>query len=82
MRARTWCGILVQMFQQLTGVNFIFYYGTSFFVQTGVSSPYLITVATGVMNTGMTIPGIYMVERLGRRKFLLYGAAWSKSKFY
>lgn len=24
MRARTFCGILVQMFQQLTGVNFIF----------------------------------------------------------
>ncbi|KAL8283937.1 hypothetical protein RQP46_005369 [Phenoliferia psychrophenolica] len=41
-----------------------------------LNSPYLITVATGVVNVGMTIPGIYMVERLGRRKFLLGGALW------
>jgi SP family sugar:H+ symporter-like MFS transporter len=57
MLLRTMCGILVQMFQQLTGVNFIFYYGTSFFIQSGISQPYLITVATGVVNVGMTIPG-------------------------
>lgn len=55
MAARTWCGILVQMFQQLTGVNFIFYYGTSFFIQAGVQNAFLITVATGIMNTGLVL---------------------------
>lgn len=73
---RTWVGINVQMFQQLTGVNFIFYYGTAFFKSAGVTKPFLITVATGVVNVAMTVPGIILVERLGRRKFLLYGAAW------
>jgi len=76
MWKRTWCGINVQMFQQLTGVNFIFYFGTTFFKSAGISKPYLITVATGVVNVGMTLPGIYMVERLGRRRYLLGGAIW------
>lgn len=73
---RTWVGINVQMFQQLTGVNFIFYYGTAFFQTTGITKPYLITVATGVVNVAMTLPGILLVERAGRRKVLLFGAAW------
>ncbi|THU84786.1 general substrate transporter [Dendrothele bispora CBS 962.96] len=73
---RTWVGINVQMFQQLTVVNFIFYYGTAFFQSAGITKPYLITVATGVVNVFMTFPGIILVEKLGRRKFLLYGAAW------
>ncbi|KAK7455887.1 hypothetical protein VKT23_010925 [Stygiomarasmius scandens] len=73
---RTWVGINVQMFQQLTGVNFIFYYGTAFFQSAGITQPFLITVATGVVNVAMTIPGIIAVEKLGRRKFLLIGAAW------
>lgn len=76
MLKRTMCGIFVQMFQQLTGVNFIFYYGTSFFKAAGVSSPYAITVATGGVNVLMTIPGIYLMERAGRRKLLFYGAIW------
>lgn len=28
------------------------------------------------LSVGMTIPGIYLVEKLGRRKFLIYGAVW------
>lgn len=68
MSRRIWIGVLVQMFQQLTGVNFIFCkgkfsskfdfrshllffiedYGTSFFKQSGISQPYLITLATGI----------------------------------
>ncbi|THV02704.1 hypothetical protein K435DRAFT_836227 [Dendrothele bispora CBS 962.96] len=67
---RTWVGINVQMFQQLTGVNF------PSFQSAGITKPYLITVATGVVNVFMTFPGIILVEKLGRRKFLLYGAAW------
>lgn len=43
MLSRTLCGIFVQMFQQLTGVNFIFYYGTTYFIAAGIASPYLIT---------------------------------------
>jgi MFS transporter, SP family, sugar:H+ symporter len=60
--------------QQLTGINFIFYYGTTFFLNSGIESPFLINVATNVVNVGMTLPAIWGVERFGRRRLLLVGA--------
>jgi MFS transporter, SP family, sugar:H+ symporter len=33
------------------------------------------SVATNVVNVGMTIPGIYFVDKVGRRNLLLIGAA-------
>ncbi|KZV66117.1 AmMst-1, partial [Peniophora sp. CONT] len=75
IRMRTLTGIFLQAFQQLTGVNFIFYYGTTFFKQAGISNPFLISVATSVVNVFMTLPGMWGVEKLGRRTLLLGGAA-------
>ncbi|KAG8809331.1 hypothetical protein FRC17_003495, partial [Serendipita sp. 399] len=71
---RTLTGILLQAWQQLTGVNFIFYYGTTFFKRSGVSDPFLITIATNIVNVGMTVPAFWAVDHLGRRKLLLIGA--------
>jgi hypothetical protein len=109
------CGIFVQMFQQLTGVNFIFYcpltnlrtpprlslipspyrrnpvLPTSRYQEAlpyhrrhryrqvsglSLSSSCRSTHPSTLRSVCMTIPGIYMVERLGRRKFLIYGALW------
>ena len=67
-------GCLLQSLQQLTGVNFIFYYGTSFFKSSGIANPFLITVATDVVNVFSTLPGLYMVEKWGRRPMLFWGA--------
>ncbi|KAH8925506.1 general substrate transporter [Atractiella rhizophila] len=74
MRNRTLIGINVQMFQQFTGINFIFYFGTTYFENAGISAPFLITIATGIVNVFFTLPGIWMVEHLGRRTFLLGGS--------
>ncbi|KAF9269148.1 MFS monosaccharide transporter [Marasmius fiardii PR-910] len=71
---RTWTGITIQAWQQLTGINFIFYYGTTFFKNSGISDPFLVTVATNIVNVFMTIPGIWGVERFGRRTLLIWGA--------
>ncbi|KAK0183891.1 hypothetical protein F5146DRAFT_1179378 [Armillaria mellea] len=38
MALRTWTGILIQAWQQLTGINFIFYYGMIFLKNSGISS--------------------------------------------
>ncbi|EEB93139.1 hypothetical protein MPER_08249, partial [Moniliophthora perniciosa FA553] len=54
--------------------NFIFYYGTTFFKNSGISDPFLITIATNIVNVFMTLPGIWGVERFGRRTLLLVGA--------
>lgn len=75
IRFRTLSGIFIQAWQQLTGVNFIFYYGTQFFKNSGITNPFLITIATNVVNVGMTVPGMYAIDRVGRRRMLLIGAA-------
>ncbi|KIP08805.1 hypothetical protein PHLGIDRAFT_87669 [Phlebiopsis gigantea 11061_1 CR5-6] len=71
---RTLSGIFIQAWQQLTGINFIFYYGTSFFTHAGIKNPFLTQVATGVVNVFMTIPGMWGIERFGRRPLLIWGA--------
>ncbi|KAK9474058.1 uncharacterized protein V1510DRAFT_413500 [Dipodascopsis tothii] len=74
-RKRMFTGIGLQALQQLSGVNFIFYYGTSFFKNIGIANSFIITVILNVVNVVMTIPGIMFVEISGRRKLLLAGAA-------
>ncbi|CAL1715002.1 unnamed protein product [Somion occarium] len=73
---RTLTGIFIQAWQQLTGINFIFYYGTAFFQNSGIKDPFLTTVATNIVNVFMTLPGMWGVERFGRRTLLIWGAAW------
>jgi len=72
---RTLTGIFIQAWQQLTGINFIFYFGTSFFQRSGIGRPYVTTIITNVVNVVMTLPGMYGIERFGRRRLLLVGAA-------
>jgi SP family sugar:H+ symporter-like MFS transporter len=74
MWLRTSTGIAIQAFQQLTGINFIFYFGTTFFRQSGINDPFVISIVTNVVNVVSTIPGILAIDRLGRRKMLLAGA--------
>jgi SP family sugar:H+ symporter-like MFS transporter len=71
---RTLTGISLQAWQQLTGVNFIFYYGTTFFKSAGITNPFLVSVATNVINVAMTVPAILGADRVGRRRLLLIGA--------
>ena len=67
-------GCLLQGLQQLTGVNFIFYYGTSFFTARGLAAPFITTVITDVVNVCSTVPGLYGIEKFGRRPLLFWGA--------
>ncbi|KAF9563068.1 MFS monosaccharide transporter [Agrocybe pediades] len=71
---RTMTGIFIQAWQQLTGINFIFYYGTTFFINAGIKNAFVISIVTGVVNVVMTLPGMWGVERFGRRRLLLVGA--------
>ncbi|CUS12958.1 unnamed protein product [Tuber aestivum] len=71
-RLLTGCGI--QALQQLTGINFIFYYGTQFFKNSGIQNAFLIGLITNLVNVISTFPGLWMVEKMGRRNLLLFGA--------
>jgi sugar porter (SP) family MFS transporter len=71
-RLLTGCGL--QMLQQLTGVNFIMYYGTTFFNGAKIHNPFLISLIMQLINTASTVPGLLVVESWGRRKLLMIGA--------
>ncbi|CAF9918821.1 hexose transporter hxt1 [Imshaugia aleurites] len=73
MAYRTALGIVLQALQQLTGANFFFYYGTTIFQATGISNSYVTAMILGGVNFGMTFPGLYVVERFGRRRALIVG---------
>lgn len=69
-------GMLMQMMQQLTGINFIFYFGTVFFTSLGtISNPFLITLITSLVNVVSTPVSFWTVERFGRRKILIIGGS-------
>ncbi|ESZ95857.1 hypothetical protein SBOR_3751 [Sclerotinia borealis F-4128] len=70
---RTFIGTTVQMMQQLTGVNFIFYYGTTYFAQIGLTSVFLLATITNIVNVCATPVSFWTIEHLGRRPLLIYG---------
>ncbi|KAJ4984905.1 MFS monosaccharide transporter [Stagonosporopsis vannaccii] len=75
-KRRTILGICMQMMQQLTGINFIFYFGPVFFQQLGsISNPFLISLVTTLVNVLSTPASFVMVEKIGRRPILIWGAA-------
>ncbi|EED15736.1 MFS monosaccharide transporter, putative [Talaromyces stipitatus ATCC 10500] len=67
-------GCFLQALQQLTGINFIFYYGTQFFKNSGFKNEFVISLITSCVNVGSTIPGLYAIDKWGRRPVLLTGA--------
>ncbi|KAA8624913.1 hypothetical protein PtrV1_00593 [Pyrenophora tritici-repentis] len=47
-------GMALQMMQQWTGVNFIFYYGSTFFKTVGIQNAFLVSMITTAVNVGST----------------------------
>jgi len=68
-------GMTLQMFQQLTGANYFFYYGTTIFRSVEISSFVTQLILNGI-NFGVTFIGLYLVEHYGRRKSLIAGSIW------
>ncbi|KAK3317574.1 general substrate transporter [Cercophora scortea] len=72
---KTILGTSLQMMQQWTGVNFIFYYSTQFLSSTGaISDPFLTSMIFTIINVFSTPISFYTVERFGRRTILFWGA--------
>ncbi len=67
-------GMSLQALQQLTGVNFVIYYGTNFFEKSGIPNSFLMSCITNVVNVVATFPGMVLVELIGRRNLLVFGA--------
>ncbi|XP_067826178.1 solute carrier family 2, facilitated glucose transporter member 1a [Heptranchias perlo] len=69
--------IVLNMGQQLSGVNAIYYYADSIYRSAGVKENDIqfVTVGTGAVNVFMTIAAVSIVEATGRKLLLLVGFA-------
>jgi SP family sugar:H+ symporter-like MFS transporter len=76
MLYRVILGMTILALQQLTGANYFFYYGTTVFASVGISNSYVTQIILGAVNVVCTLPGLWFVEKYGRRKCLIIGAAW------
>jgi len=70
-------GVLLAVFQQITGINTIIYYAPSLLQGAGFgnSAALLANVVNGAINVGMTIVAVWLLDRVGRRPLLLTGTA-------
>jgi SP family sugar:H+ symporter-like MFS transporter len=71
-----WVGIALSAFQQLVGINVIFYYSSVLWQSVGFSeaNAMVITVITSVTNIVTTLVAIACVDRFGRKPLLVLGS--------
>uniref|UniRef100_A0A671E494 Solute carrier family 2, facilitated glucose transporter member 3 n=1 Tax=Rhinolophus ferrumequinum TaxID=59479 RepID=A0A671E494_RHIFE len=65
--------IMLQLSQQLSGINAVFYYSTGIFKDAGVKEPIYATIGAGVVNTIFTVVSLFLVEKAGRRTLHMIG---------
>ncbi|XP_039977878.1 solute carrier family 2, facilitated glucose transporter member 3a [Xiphias gladius] len=65
--------VMLQLSQQLSGINAVFYYSTGIFNSAGVKQPIYATIGAGIVNTIFTVVSLFLVEKAGRRTLHLLG---------
>jgi len=76
IRYRTFLGMALQSFQQLTGANYFFYYGATVFLSVGIEDSFVTQIILGAVNFFCTFGGLYVMEKFGRRVPLIAGGIW------
>ena len=74
---RTLIAFVNQMFQQISGINLITYYAAKIYSDLDLS-PFLSRLLAALNGTEYFLaswPAVFLVERVGRRKLMLFGAA-------
>jgi SP family sugar:H+ symporter-like MFS transporter len=71
-----WIGIGLSVFQQLVGINVIFYYSSSLWQSVGIdpSSSFFYSFTTSIINIAGTAVAMVFVDRIGRRPLALIGS--------
>jgi SP family sugar:H+ symporter-like MFS transporter len=77
IRPIVWAGIGLAVFQQLVGINVVFYYGATLWEAVGFSEDYALqtNILSGVLSIGACLFTIATVDRIGRKPLLLVGSA-------
>lgn len=68
--------ILIAMFNQLSGINAIIYFAPRVFELAGLgkSAAFLQSAGVGLVNLVFTMFGLYLIDRLGRKRLMLIGS--------
>lgn len=71
-----WMGVMIAIFQQVTGINAILYYAPTIFQKTGLdaSNALLQTIGIGLVNLLSVFLAIGLVDKVGRKRLLLFGS--------
>ncbi|MET0364490.1 MAG: sugar porter family MFS transporter [Sphingobium sp.] len=77
IRPIVWTGVGLAVFQQLVGINVVFYYGATLWEAVGFSEDYALqtNILSGVLSIGACLATILLVDRIGRKPLLLIGSA-------
>jgi SP family sugar:H+ symporter-like MFS transporter len=77
IRPILWTGIGLAVFQQLVGINVVFYYGATLWEAVGFSenNALMINILSGVLSIGACLFTIATVDKIGRKPLLLIGSA-------
>ncbi|HEX7740913.1 MAG TPA: sugar porter family MFS transporter, partial [Sphingobium sp.] len=77
IRPIVWTGIGLAVFQQLVGINVVFYYGATLWEAVGFSEDHALqtNILSGVLSIGACLGAIMLVDRIGRKPLLLIGSA-------
>lgn len=77
MRPIIWTGIMLAVFQQLVGINVIFYYGATLWQLAGFNETdaLLINIVSGIVSIAACLVTIAVIDRIGRKPLLLIGSA-------
>ncbi|MFD6416923.1 sugar porter family MFS transporter [Streptomyces sp. NPDC060194] len=72
-----WVGIFLSVFQQLVGINVIFYYSNQLWTSVGIdpNSSFFYSFETSIVNIVGTVIAMILVDRVGRKPLALVGSA-------
>ncbi|HEY5780527.1 MAG TPA: sugar porter family MFS transporter, partial [Lysobacter sp.] len=76
IRPIVWIGIGLATFQQLVGINVVFYYGAVLWQTVGFSEndALLINVFSGALSIGACLIALVLIDRIGRKPLLWIGS--------
>ena len=76
IRPIVWVGIGLATFQQLVGINVVFYYGAVLWQAVGFSEndALLINVLSGALSIGACLIALVLIDRVGRKPLLWVGS--------
>ncbi|MCX2780620.1 sugar porter family MFS transporter [Microbulbifer thermotolerans] len=76
LRKIVWVGIGLASFQQLVGINVVFYYGAVLWQSVGFteSDALLINVVSGAVSIAAVITALLLIDKVGRKPLLFWGS--------